>query len=129
MAKLPANVIETIGKLKATPIATATPNGVPNLVYIGCFRVLDEETIEIADNKFFKTRHNLEANPVLAITVWDPEGGACFQIKGSTELVTDSTIYDECSSWVQGKTGGRLTPKAAVLLHVEEVYAGAERLV
>jgi len=129
MAKLPANVIETIGKLQATPIATATPDGVPNLVYIGCFRVLDEETIEIADNKFFKTRHNLEANPVLAITVWDPEGGACFQIKGSAELVTDSTIFEECTNWVETKTSGRISPKAAVLLHVEEVYAGAERLV
>ena len=127
MAKLSLQVRETIEKVGVAPIATATSDGRPNLVYIGCFRVLDDETIEIADNKFFKTRQNLEVNPVLALTVWDSEGGVCFQIKGRAELITDGTIYDECVTWVHGMNP-KLTPKAAVLLHVEQVYSGAERL-
>ena len=127
MAKLTPAMIKVIETMGVYPIATATPDGVPNLVYIGCLKVMDEETIMIADNKFFKTRQNLEVNPVLALTVWDSEGGVCFQIKGRAELITDGTIYDECVTWVHGMNP-KLTPKAAVLLHVEQVYSGAERL-
>lgn len=128
MAKLLPEVQETMGRLKALPLATASTEGKPNLNYVGYFRILDDETIQIADNKFFKTRQNLDANPVMAATCLDPENGACYQIKGSVELITEGPVYDDCVAWVHS-SHPTLTPKAAVNLHIEEIYTGAKQLV
>jgi hypothetical protein len=127
MAKLTPEVLEMIRALNVYPVATATPNGVPNLIYIAFLRVIDDETIEIADNKFDKTRQNLEANPVMSLTFWSPERTGCFQVKGRVELITDGPAYQACVDWVHSRNN-KLTPKACVRLHVTEIYAGAERL-
>ena len=44
-------------------LATASPDGTPNVVPIGFARPIDEDTILIADNYMNKTRKNLEQNP------------------------------------------------------------------
>jgi len=128
MAKLTPEMIKVIETMGVYPIATATPDGVPNLVYIGCLKVVDAETIMIADNKFFKTRQNLDANSVLAVTFWHPDAEGCYQVKGRTELVEAGDLFADCKNWVEDMTGGSISPKAAVLLHVDEIYSGAEQL-
>ncbi|MBN1402768.1 MAG: pyridoxamine 5'-phosphate oxidase family protein [Anaerolineae bacterium] len=127
MAKLTAELLDVLGALRIFPVATATPDGKPNLVFVAFLRVIDDETLEIADNRFHKTRQNLEANPTMSVTFWSPEKTGCYQVKGRAELITQGPIYDECVAWVHQRSD-RLTPKAAVRLHVEEIYSGAERI-
>ena len=91
-----AEVLDIIGALQVFPVATAAPDGVPNLVYVAFLRVIDGETLEIADTRFLKTRQNLEANPAMSLTFWSPGRRGCFQVKGSVEIVTDGEIYDHC---------------------------------
>ena len=90
-------------------------------------RWIDDETIEIADNRFDKTRQNLEANPALSVLFWSPESTGCYQVKGRAELIKEGPIYDACVAWVHRRSA-KLTPKAAVRLHIEEIYCGAERI-
>ena len=128
MAKMPAQVREVVEKVTPYPIATASPEGKPNLIYVSFLRVLDDETIQVADNFFDRTRANLEANPVLAVTSWDPEGKKCNQIKGSCLVFTSGPEYSHCVEWIRG-VRETMTPKAAVNMKIEEIYAGAERIV
>ena len=127
MASLTPEILSIIRALQVFPIATATPDGVPNVVYVAFLRVVDDETLEIADNRFCKTRQNLEANPILSVLLWSPECTGCYQVKGRAVLHTEGPIYDDCVAWVHAHSD-KLTPKAAVRIHIAEIYEGATRL-
>ncbi|MFZ2376736.1 MAG: pyridoxamine 5'-phosphate oxidase family protein, partial [Methanothrix sp.] len=60
MVKMPADVKETLEKQKPVPIATASRSGIPNVVFVGLLKIIDDETLMIADNFFYKTAQNLE---------------------------------------------------------------------
>jgi len=124
MAQLPKMVKEAIAKQDVFPVATCNAEGTPNVVYIKCLKVIDDETLLIADNYFHKTRENILGNPKLAFVVRHEEKGS-FQIKGSIERLTEGPMFDEVQKWVPD----RLPRVAAVVLHVEQVYNGAEQLV
>ena len=67
MVKMPAEVRETLEKQKPIPIATASKAGVPNVVFVGLMKIIDDETIMLADNFFYKTAQNLAENPKISI--------------------------------------------------------------
>ena len=122
MSKLNAEIQEIIKKQGVFPVATAAPDGTPNVVPMTFVKALDEESILVVDNFMEKTRKNLESNPAMAICIWDLEGGKkSFQIKGKTTIVTSGKIFDEAKAWVAEKMPA-LSPKAAVVLKVEKIY-------
>ena len=82
MVKMPSEVRETLEKQKPVPIATASKAGVPNVVFIGAMKILDDETILIADNFFYKTAANLKENPQVSLLCYSSETKKSFQIKG-----------------------------------------------
>ena len=127
MASLTPEILNIIHALQVFPVATATSEGVPNVIYVAFLRVVDDETIEIADNRFHKTRQNLEANPILSILLWSPECTGAYQVKGGVTLHTEGPIYEDCVAWVHAHSD-KLTPKAAVRIHIQEIYEGATRL-
>ena len=124
MAKLPEAVKKAIDKQDVFPIATCNSDGVSNVVYITYLKVIDDETVLIADNYFDKTRSNIKSNPKMAFVVRDKDKGS-FQIKGTVERLTDGSVFEEMQEWVRND----LPRVAAVVLHVEEVYNGAKQLV
>ncbi len=121
MVKMPADVRETLEKQKPAPIATADADGTPNVVYVGFLKVLDDETIMIADNFFYKTAANLEANPKISILCYDTETKKSFQVKGRTEVYKEGPKYEEMTKWVLG-VNNKLPAKSAVIVKVEAVY-------
>ncbi|QEN07589.1 pyridoxamine 5'-phosphate oxidase [Oceanispirochaeta crateris] len=127
MAKLSSEVQEAIKKTLPYNIATASADGVPNLIYITYLKILDDETVVIADNKFDKTRKNLNSNPFISFTVLDKDTNKAYQIKGKVECVTKGKKYDDVVEWVHIQHP-QMTPKAAFYVSVQEVYAGAEKL-
>ena len=127
MAKIPSEVKTAIEKTCPTCIATSDKNGLPNIVYITYLKVLDDETIVVADNKFDKTRKNLDANPYLSFTVLDSDTKKSYQIKGKVDCFTEGDKYNDIVEWVH-INHPKLTPKAGFYLKVEEIYCGAERL-
>ncbi|MBP2045257.1 pyridoxamine 5'-phosphate oxidase family protein [Methanobacterium aggregans] len=102
-------------------VATANTEGIPNVVPIGFARPLDENTILIADNYMKKTRENLEGNPKISIVTKDST--KCpYQFKGSVEIFTDGKYFETVTEWGQNAMT-KLSPKAAILMKVEEVYS------
>ena len=63
MVKMPAEVRETLEKQKPIPIATASKSGVPNVVFVGLLKIVDDETLMLADNFFLEDRSEPDGEP------------------------------------------------------------------
>ena len=81
MARITDEVFTALKKTAPTCIATASPEGIPNLVYVTYIKAVDDETLVVADNKFDKTRKNLDTNPVMSVAVLDPDTRKAYQLK------------------------------------------------
>jgi len=119
MVKLPADVRETVEKQRFLPIATADITGKPNVVFVGVWKLLDDETILVVDNYLNKTKQNIEENPRLAFVVYDGETRKSFQLKCSVKIETSGTRFEEARTMATSKN---LPGHAAVILTVNEVY-------
>jgi predicted pyridoxine 5'-phosphate oxidase superfamily flavin-nucleotide-binding protein len=97
--------------------------GNPNSIYVVFAKKSGEDKIVIADNYFSKTRANIFAGSRGSILYITPEKKA-YQVKGRIEYLTEGPIFTDMKSWNDPKHPG----VAAAVLHVEEVYCGAERL-
>ena len=114
-------MMDAVEKDNVVFFATATKDGVPNVVPIGFARPLDEKTIMIVDNYMNKTRKNLEDNPKASLVPRD--ASKCpYQFKGSVEIHTSGKLFDDAVDWATSVMS-KLAPKAAVILNVEEIYS------
>ncbi len=127
MAKLPKEVKEAIEKAilkqEAFPVATASNDSTANVAYITYLKPIDDETILIADNFLNKTRDNILANSKVSFAVLDEVKGS-YQIKGTAKRLTEGEIFDHMQDWVVDE----LPRVAAIVMTVEEVYNGAQKL-
>ena len=103
----------------ALALATSDQNGKPNVVSVGCVKVVDGNQILISDNFLNKTRSNLLANSQVALAVWGKDEQTGFQLKGRAEYLTDGkwkAIVDKMPE------NEGLAHKAAVLVTAEEIW-------
>ena len=75
-------------------VATAGPDGMPNVTPKGTIQVLDENTLVFADLFSQKTRENLKHNSKVAVTLVDTEKVVGFQFKGRAELIETGPVYE-----------------------------------
>jgi uncharacterized protein len=102
-------------------LATSSTDGIPNVVPIGFARPVGEDTILIADNYMNKTRNNLEKNPKISLVTKDAT--KCpFQFKGSALIYESGKYFDLVTEWGENAMT-KLTPKAAILMKIEEIYS------
>jgi predicted pyridoxine 5'-phosphate oxidase superfamily flavin-nucleotide-binding protein len=127
MAKLPKEVKTAIDKATTVCVATTGSDAVPNVVFVSYLKYQDDETIVIADNKFGKTRENLNNNPKIAFVVLDAETKKAYQIKGAVKFFLEGEKYQSVVDWVHVKHP-QTTPKAALYVNVEEVHCGSEKI-
>ncbi len=102
-------------------LATASSEGIPNVVPIGFARPIDNGSILIADNYMNKTRKNIEENPNVAIVTKDAQKNP-YQFKGTAEIFDSGKIFDEVVEWAQNVMT-KLNPKAAIVIKVTEIYS------
>jgi predicted pyridoxine 5'-phosphate oxidase superfamily flavin-nucleotide-binding protein len=121
MVKLTEEMKTAFSKVKIFPVATASKEGVPNVVPIGFCQLVDDETIWIADNFMVKSLANLEENPNVAIYVWGPETGGCFQIKGKATLISSGEKFDKMKAIVQAAKPG-LPAKTLIEVGISDVF-------
>ena len=121
MVKMPPEVQEVINKQKPVPVATADSNGKPNVIFVTFLRIVDDETIQIADNFFNKTRANLNENPQISIVGYDSETKRSFQVKGRVDIMTEGPVYEDVKAWVHARSKA-MPMMSAVVMHVEEIY-------
>ncbi len=127
MAKLSKEVKTAIDKAATACVATADSHAIANVIYVSYLKYLDDETIVIADNKFGKTRENLESNPKLAFVVLDADTKKAYQVKGSVERYSEGDKYQSVVDWVHIKHP-ETTPKVALYVQVDAVYCGIEQI-
>ncbi len=121
MVKMPSEVRETLEKQKPVPIATASKSGVPNVVFIGLLKIVDDETLMIADNFFYKTASNLKENPKISVLCYSSETKKSFQIKGNATLSKEGENFNQMREWVHG-INNKLPAKACVMVKITEIY-------
>lgn len=136
-------------------LATSTTEGKPNVVPIGLCQAVNMNQLIIIDVMFDKTRKNLEANPMVAISFTDQKRWESYQLKGKAEIHTEGPIFEQMTQ-IRERKGERkrsqmeqaaaaspelkekaermrawrknLKPKAAVLITVEEIYSHMPKL-
>jgi len=121
MVKMPAEVRETLEKQKPVPIATASKSGVQNVVFVGLLKIVDDETLMIADNFFYKTAQNLAENPRISVLCYNGETKKSFQIKGNATVYKQGVDYEAMKTWVHG-VNNKLPAKACVMVKITEIY-------
>ena len=123
MAQLTDEIKKAISKQDVFPVATSNQDRTPNVVYITYLKIIDDQTVLIADNYLNKTRDNILGNGKISFAVLDDDKGS-FQIKGTAERLTEGAMFDEVQKWVPEK----LPRVAAVIMRVDDIYNGAERI-
>ena len=126
--KIPKYIQEAIDKQELHILSTSSQKGVPNIIYLKFLKVYNDEQILIANNKFFKTEKNLIENPQIAFVVFDKDARKSYQIKGTVQIHKEGKIYEDTVQWVKEKRTKPMIPKSAVILNVEEIYCGADKI-
>ncbi|HMK45003.1 MAG TPA: pyridoxamine 5'-phosphate oxidase family protein [Methanocella sp.] len=119
MVKLTDQIKESLAGTKTAFLATVSKDGVPNVVPIGAFKLLDDETMLISDQFFNKTARNLKENAKIALSYWGDKGG--FQIKGTATVHTGDDVFNHDVTWMK-EIRPNLTPKSAVVVKITDVY-------
>jgi len=107
-------------------LATVDEQGVPNAIYASCVKKLNDGQWVVADNYFHKTRANIEAGSRASLLFITSKRKSC-QLKGTLSYETEGPVYDEMKVWVK-EMNPKLPGVAAVVLTVDEIYCGAEKL-
>jgi predicted pyridoxine 5'-phosphate oxidase superfamily flavin-nucleotide-binding protein len=121
MATIPKHVQEFLPD-KLAWVATSTLEGIPNVTPKGSVRMLDNEHMMFADLFSGKTRHNLEQNPKVAVTVIDPDTNVGYQIKGTAELISSGPLFERMAQSLKHKSAVLPSPKYLVKISVEAVF-------
>jgi uncharacterized protein len=119
MVKLTGEMKESLIGTKLVFLATSSKNSTPNVVPIGAFKILNDETFLISDQFFNKTLQNLKENPKVAISWWGEKGG--YQLKGAVTLHTNDDVFRQDVAWMK-ELKPNLTPKSAVIMKISDIY-------
>jgi predicted pyridoxine 5'-phosphate oxidase superfamily flavin-nucleotide-binding protein len=121
MAKLTADMKEAFAKMKVFPLATASRDGIPNVIPVGIAELVDDETVWFVDNFMNKTISNFRTNPRVAFYLWGPEIKGCFQCKGVVSIKTSGTEYDAMKAKLNIKNPA-LPARSLVIVKITEVF-------
>ena len=117
---LTQEIEESLRGTKIAFLATSSKKGIPNVVPIAAFKLLDEGRLLISDQFFNKTLSNMLENPEIALSWWGDKGG--FQIKGTVTIHTNDEIFGQNVAWMK-ETWPKFVPKSAVVVTITGVYA------
>ena len=121
MAKLTPEILEQMKKQKVYSVATASKDGVPNVVPVGMLIPQEDGSVWIIDNYFDKTLANMQENPKAAFYVWNPECTESWQIKGSLSIENSGPDYEAGAVYAK-LINEKLPAKNLVKMTVDEVY-------
>lgn len=130
--KMKTEIQEVLGN-RIIYLATASKNGIPNVVPIGGKKIIDDSTLLIVDVLLDKTKQNILENPLVAIIVEDlkREKPISYQLKGTAKLYTDGEYLQQAieiseNGWARRKKAGhtkKYKVRSAVLVTIEEIYS------
>ena len=119
MVALTQEMKDSLTGTKIAFLATASGKGVPNVVPVAAFRLVDDGTMLISDQYFNKTLKNMKENPVIALSWWGEAGG--FQLKGTVTIHTDDEVFRTNVAWMK-ESWPKFVPKSAALVRITDVF-------
>jgi len=111
------------GRIGPAVFTTVDLSGNPNSIYVLSMKLLDDGRVLLMDNRFHKTRENIKGGSRGAFLFLAP-GHKYYQVKGRLEYFSSGPLFEDFKKEIEP----RFARLAAVLLHPEEIYCGAERL-
>jgi len=121
MVQIEQKLKDAIAEVKILPLATASKDGIPNVVPMGSIWIIDEETIWIADNFMKKTLENVLENPHAALYVWSQGVGGCVQLKCDVTVEKSGEQVEKMRAILHEKKPN-LSGKSLLILKVKEIY-------
>ncbi len=127
--KIPKYIQKVINEQGLYVLGTSSKDKMPNLIYVKFLKIYNDSQILIADNKFFKTEKNLKDNSQISFIILDKDNGKSYQLKGNVEVYKNGPIFEETVKWVEElRSGSTIQAKAAIILNIEEIYSGANKI-
>jgi predicted pyridoxine 5'-phosphate oxidase superfamily flavin-nucleotide-binding protein len=121
MAKITEEMKEVAGKTKGFAVATATKDGDPHVIPVLFGSVLSEDEILLVAVFMKKTIENIEANPKVAVSIWDIDSVKGYEFKGNARVETSGKIFEDSNKMVKSKRP-QLSAKAVVIVKVDSIY-------
>lgn len=124
MIKFTEEMKEVAEKGKPFVIATASPGGEPNAVPITFAKIVSEDEIILVDNFMRKTIQNIEANPIVSVSVWakmDTGKSIGYQFKGKAREERSGELFNNAVEWTKS-IASQLNPKGVVIVKVDSIY-------
>ena len=115
MTKLPQEILDQMKNQKVYALATASKDGVPNVVPVGMLIPQEDGSIWIIDNYFGKTLANMEENPR------NPECKESWQVKGTLKIENEGPDYEAAAVYAH-LIKETFPAKHLVKMTVDEVY-------
>ncbi len=121
MAALTDEMINVMKSMMPISFATASKDGVPNVVPVGMIFVADDGCIWLVDNYLCKTLENLKENPRAAFYIWNRESKESWQVKGDVTIETSGPDYEKAVAFAHSKKE-TFPAKSLVKMKVTDVY-------
>jgi hypothetical protein len=121
MAKLTQEMIDKMKAQGKFAFATASKDGVPNVVPVGMLFVGEDGNIWLVDNYLNKTLANLKENPRAAFYIWYPDCGESYQIKGTVTIECSGPDYEKAKAFAHS-IKETFPAKNLVKMTVEDIY-------
>ena len=113
---------ECMKAMRIFSLATASKDGVPNVVPVGMLFPGEDGKIWIIDNFFDKTIANMKENPRASFFLWSPEyKGGCWQVKGSLEILDSGSDYEKAVTIAHSRME-TAPAKHLVKMCIDDVY-------
>ncbi len=101
-------------------VATASPDGVPDVAPKGTVEILDDEHIIYSEIAGKHSWENVQKNPKVAIVAGDMSKMQCLRFSGTAEIITGGELMEKGKARMEKM--GMPAPKAVVKVKVEEIY-------
>ena len=122
---LTPEMLECMKSMRVFSLATASKDGVPNVVPVGMLFPGEDGNIWIIDNFFCKTLKNMEENPVASFYLWSPDYKAgCWQVKGKVKIEGSGPDYEKAVAIAHSRME-TAPAKHLVKMCIQEVYSVA----
>lgn len=103
-----------------TWIASVTKEGDPHLAPVCFVKPIDKDKLLIGVSFISKTALNIKNGSRVAVgNAAYPNG---YMIKGKAEIFKQGSYFDDFKERIEKRFGGKIKPKAVLLVSVEEVY-------
>lgn len=116
-----SEIKDVAAKTKGWALATASRDGDPHVIPVAFGEVLSDDEILLVDVFMTKTLENIQANPRVAVSIWDMGSLKGYEFKGKAKIEKSGKNFEESVRMVKSMMP-QLDAKGAVVIKVDSVF-------